>query len=287
MIKEFDDRRRELYFARPPKRIVSLVPSDTDTVFALGAGDRLVGRTQYCIEPADRVAEIATCGGTKNVDIGAVARLEPDLIIANQEENTKSQLEQLAQAGLQVFVSFPKRVADGVAHVARLAKILAIETEPVTRDLVRRGYRVVRDADAANRDRRVVDVFCPIWLDPLMTFSADTFGSDVIALAGGRNVFGDRERRYPLAADLSGFPAQGPGERDTRYPRVTVDEVVERAPELVLLPNEPHEFTEADASTFRDRGLRVALCDGKDLFWYGAWSIGGVERIAAALDELR
>jgi len=287
MLKVFDDRRRELYFARPPRRIVSLVPSDTDTLFALGAGDRLVGRTAYCVEPADRVGEVAICGGTKNVDVGAVARLEPDLIIANQEENTRAQLEKLAQAGLQVLVSFPKRVGDGVAHVARLAKVLAVQGEPITRDLLRRGYQVVREARVANRGRRAVAVFCPIWMDPLMTFSADTFGSDVIALAGGRNVFGDRERRYPLAADLSGFAAQDPGERDTRYPRVTLDEVVERGPELVLLPNEPHEFTEADADVFRERGLRVEFCDGKDLFWYGAWSIGGVERIAATLDQLR
>jgi ABC-type Fe3+-hydroxamate transport system substrate-binding protein len=287
MLKVFDDRKRELYFARAPRRIVSLVPSDTDTLFALGAGERVVGRTEYCVEPADRVAAIPTCGGTKNVDVAAVSALEPDLIVANQEENARPQLEKLAQARLPVFVSFPKRVADGVALMARLARVLGVEGEPGARALIRRGYEVVRYAEAAAPARGAVRVFAPIWMDPLMTLGGETFGSDMIALAGGVNVFADRERRYPLAADLRGEPAVDPGGRDTRYPRVTLDEVVGRAPDVVLLPNEPHEFSEADADVFRERGLTVRFCDGKDLFWYGARSVGGLGRLTAVLDGLR
>jgi ABC-type hemin transport system substrate-binding protein len=97
-----DDLGRTHGFARPPRRIVSLVPSDTYSVIALGAGDRLVGRTTYC----EHGAGVPTVGGTKNVDVEAVVALAPDLVIANQEENSRGPLEALAAARVPVFVSF-------------------------------------------------------------------------------------------------------------------------------------------------------------------------------------
>jgi ABC-type Fe3+-hydroxamate transport system substrate-binding protein len=287
MIKVVDDRGRELWLARPPRRIVSLVPSDTDTLFALGCGDRVVGRTAYCVEPAGAVEVVPSCGGTKDVDVDAVVALGPDLVVANQEENTRAALERIARAGVAVLVSFPRRVADGIAHVARLARALGVEREPSVRELLRSGYAVVRDAEAAARMRAPVPVFVPIWMQPLMTLSGDTFGSDAVRLAGGANVFADRERRYPLAADLGDAAPVDPGDRDTRYPRVTLAEVVARRPAVALLPDEPHPFTESDAAVLRGAGLRARFCDGKDLFWYGARSVDGVPRLAALVDELR
>src|SRR6202044_2720392 len=103
--------------------------------------------------------------------------------------------------------------------------------------------------------------FCPTWMAPLMTVHADTFISDMLDLCGAANVFADRVRRYPLAADLRGAAPLSPekvGDRDVRYPRVTLDEVVARAPELVLLPDEPHPFTEADAAVFRSLAIPAA-----------------------------
>jgi ABC-type hemin transport system substrate-binding protein len=288
-----DDRQRELLLARPPQRIVSLVPSDTDTLFALGAGARVVGRTRYCVEPAE-VASIPICGGTKDVDVDAVAALAPDLILCNQEENARPALEKLAQAGFAVFVSFPQRLAEGVAHVARLARMLDIAGAPGVRDLVRRGLEVVRQAEATRAARAPVRVFVPIWMDPLMTLSGDTYGSDILALAGAENAFADRRRRYPLAADLGNARPldQGAvGERDTRYPRVTLDEVRSRAPAALLLPDEPYSFDRAEAERLgQELGLPpAAVCavDGKDLFWYGARGIDALPRLTAALASLR
>jgi hypothetical protein len=287
-----DDRQRELFLARPPRRIVSLVPSDTDTLFALGAGDRLVGRTRYCVLPAAGVADVPVCGGTKDVDVDAVAALAPDLILCNQEENARPALEKLAQAGFAVFVSFPRRVADGVAHVARLARMLGVAGEPAVRDLLRQGLDVVRQAEAARASP--VRVFVPIWLDPLMTMSADTHGSDILTLAGAENAFADRQRRYPLAADLGNarpLGADAVGDRDTRYPRVTLDEVQSRAPAAVLLPDEPYAFGPADAERLgQDLGVPdalVRLIDGKDLFWYGARAITALPRLTALVATLR
>jgi ABC-type Fe3+-hydroxamate transport system substrate-binding protein len=280
-LRILDDRQRELLFLRPPRRIVSLVPSDTLNVVALGAADRLVGRTRYC----DPVAAAVEVGGTKDVDVDAVARLMPDLILANQEENSRAHLEQLAQLSLPLLVSFPKTVAEGLSHLARLAKIL----ETHARDLLRRGYAAMAEAEAALRARRPLRAFVPIWMDPLMTLNGQTYMSDALRLGGGENVFADRQRLYPLSADLGQAVPRPAGTRDTRYPRVTLEEVAQREPQIVLLPDEPHPFSEEDADVFR-RALpsaRVVRCGGRDFSWYGAQSVEGLPRLRALIGSLR
>ena len=280
-LRILDDRQRELLFLRPPRRIVSLVPSDTLNVVALGAADRLVGRTRYC----DPVAAAVEVGGTKDVDVDAVARLMPDLILANQEENSRAHLEQLAQLSLLLLVSFPKTVAEGLSHLARLAKIL----ETHARDLLRRGYAAMAEAEAALRARRPLRAFVPIWMDPLMTLNGQTYMSDALRLGGGENVFADRQRLYPLSADLGQAVPRPAGTRDTRYPRVTLEEVAQREPRIVLLPDEPHPFSEEDADVFR-RALpsaRVVRCGGRDFSWYGAQSVEGLPRLRALIGSLR
>jgi ABC-type Fe3+-hydroxamate transport system substrate-binding protein len=281
-IKIRDDLGRDLIFAAPPRRIVSLVPSDTYTLFALGAGDRVIGRTTWCELPAE-AAKVPTVGGTKDVDVDAVLALEPDFVIANQEENTRPALERLAAERVRVLVSLPRRVADGVAHVARLARALGVADEPVAKDLVRRGYDMVRTMTPAGEG--APKAFVPIWMDPLMTFNADTFGADVLALAGVANVFGDRLRLYPLAADLGKAAPRDAAGRDERYPRITLDEVRARKPDLVVLPDEPHAFTDADREVLAPLG-RLVDVNGKDLFWYGAWTIETLPRLRQEMQRL-
>jgi ABC-type Fe3+-hydroxamate transport system substrate-binding protein len=296
-IQTRDDRGRALRWLEPPGRIVSLVPSDTYSLVRLGATTRLVGRTRYCVEPAAELAGVEIVGGTKDADVDRIVALAPDLVVANQEENTKRDIERLEQAGLRVLVSFPRRVAEGIAHLARLALVLGHKNEPgAPRELVASAYHALRAAEARRSELAPVPAFVPIWMDPLMTANHETFLSDVLELCGGSNVFASRDRRYPLAADIGGaapLPPDRVGDRDTRYPRVTLEEVASRAPAIVLLPDEPHAFTEADAGAFRalempaaHRG-QVVFCDGKDLMWYGARSVEGLERISALLDAAR
>jgi len=296
-IKITDDRGMKLVLREPPARIVSLVPSDTYSLVRLGARDRLVGRTRYCVAPVGDVEGIEIVGGTKDADVARIAALEPDLVIANQEENTREDILRLSSLGVPVLVSFPQRVAAGLAHLARLARALGLgQGEEPARSLVASAYHAQRAAEAAVAGRPRVRTFLPIWMDPLMTIHASTFTSDVLALAGAENAFSDRERRYPLAADVGSgvpLPADRVAGRDVRYPRVTLDEVVARAPELVLLPDEPHAFTEADAAVFRGLDIpaaktgAVVLCDGKDLMWYGARSVEGLDRLRAIVDAAR
>ncbi|HEX5061628.1 MAG TPA: helical backbone metal receptor [Kofleriaceae bacterium] len=274
-LKVTDDLGRALLFAHPPQRIVSLVPSDTHSVIALGAGDRLVGRTSWC-EHGDGVP---TVGGTKDVDVDAVMALEPHLVIANQEENPRKPLEALAERGVQVLVSLPRRVDQGIAHLARLARILGVAEAPAVRELIKRGYEL--PAAPPTRQR----AFIPIWMDPLMTLNADTFGSDVLARVGVENAFGDRLRLYPLAADLGKTAPQDAGNRDVRYPRIAKEEIQARGADLIILPDEPHAFSADDEAELHAvlPKARVVRVNGKDLFWYGAWTIEAIPRLSAQL----
>jgi len=293
-----DDRDRKLAWSEPPRRLISLVPSDTYSLIRLGARDRLIGRTRYCVAPAGEVEDIEIVGGTKDADVERIVALEPDVVIANQEENSRRDIERLEAAGVTVLVSFPRRVVEGVGQLARLARLLGenpASTGP-GRSLVTEVYRAHNHAEARRSERPPVRAFVPIWMDPLMTVHGETFISDMLDLVGAHNVFEDRARRYPLAADLGAAPPLPPDRvagRDTRYPRVTLDEVVARAPDLVLLPDEPHAFTAADAEVFRSLDIpaarrgHVVFCDGKDLMWYGARALEGIERLRALIDAAR
>jgi ABC-type Fe3+-hydroxamate transport system substrate-binding protein len=290
LLRITDDRKRELSFGSAPTRVVSLVPSDTYNVAALGCGAALVARTDFCDLPADLVKKLPSIGGTKNPKLEAILDLSPDLVIANQEENTKGDIEKLVDKGVRVYVAFPKRASEGIAHLARLARIFRVEKE--ARALIKRGYDVIREAEEARMRVEAIKTFCPIWMKPLMTINGETFISDVLHLAGAQNVFADRKRRYPLAADISGTVSTTDDEgRDTRYPRISEDELVGRAPELVLLPDEPHPFSEEDADVFRklpipaaSRGA-VLRMSGKDLCWYGARTIEGLPRVRALVEQ--
>jgi ABC-type Fe3+-hydroxamate transport system substrate-binding protein len=276
-LKLTDDLGRTLTFHRPPRRVVSLVPSDTHSVIALGALDRLVGRTTYCESP--EASAVPTVGGTKDTDLDAVLALEPDFVIANQEENTRKTLEALG-GKVPVLVSLPRRVEQAVAHLARLARILGVADRDPARALVRRGYALHGPSRSAGPR-----AFVPIWMDPLMTFNADTYGSDVLAQVGIANAFGDRLRLFPLAAELGKAEPKDAAGRDVRYPRVSFDEVAARNPELVILPDEPHAFTAADEATIAAAlpGVRIVRVSGKDLFWYGAWTVDAIDRLAGQL----
>ena len=276
---------------RVPERIVSLVPSLTETVCDFGRRAALVGRTDYCVFPAD-VAGVPSVGGTKNPDLDSILALKPDLVLANHEENRPSDLEALAGAGVPVAVSCPLTVDEALAMLWRLATLLGAPTMAQRVDQIERACEWQRRA-AESGPRHTV--FCPIWREPsgagpaewFMTANRRTFLNDMLALMGLDNVFADRERRYPLAADLGQAEPQPTGERDTRYPRVSVAEVEARNPAVIVLPSEPYPFAPADidglsrqfASLRAVRDNRVVTVDGSLLTWAGT-------RLARALSQL-
>ncbi len=278
MIEVTDALGRSLRLPGPARRVVSLVPSETETVARLVGVRALVGRTSFCVEPAGEIEAVPVVGGTKDLDVQTVVAQEPDLVLANKEENAQGPVRRLLDAGLPVHVSFPRDVAESVRYVKTVSGLLGADG-----DEAERLQHAFDAAEAALTPQRV-RVFVPVWKDPWMTFNGETFASDILDLSGGENIFSDRPRRYPLAADLGAaapLPAERVGDRDTRYPRVTLEEVRQRRPDLVLLPDEPFDFQETHARELA-AALQVPcrLCDGKQLFWYGS-------RVAEALPALR
>lgn len=273
----------------PPKRVVSLVPSITESLFDLDLGDRVVGITDYCIYPAEKVVQLPKVGGTKNPNIQQIIDLNPDLVFANQEENSKADVEALQNAGIPVWVTFPKSVQDALnllwnimyafEHTIMSARVRVIEA----------SYDWVSAISEAKEDN-FCKVFVPIWKAPLMTFNQHTYIHDLLRVCGGQNIFADRERLYPLAADLgktgmSDSESRRTGGRDTRYPRITLEEVEAYQPDVILLPSEPYVFTEADIPMFKSLDVpavkhnRIHLIDGSFLSWHGT-------RLAYALNDI-
>lgn len=249
-----------------PRRIVSLVPSLTEALFALGLGPRVVGVTEWCVHPAEGVAPLPKVGGTKDTDVDAVAALAPDLVIANREENTRRTVEKLRARGLRVWVTYPRSVREGAALLRQLAELGAAPA--AFRDVVEPVEAAVARA-GRERPARPTRVFCPVWRDPWLSVGADTYAHDLLVLCGGENVF----------ADL----------RDRRYPRVTLAEVEAVEPEVILLPDEPYAFGPADAALLGGldvpaaRAGHIHLIDGTWVSWYGPRILQAIENVRPLL----
>ncbi len=276
----------QLHFTSIPKRVVSLVPSTTESLFDLGLGSTVVGVTDYCVHPAEKLAGLPRLGGTKNPRIDDIVALHPDLVLANMEENTQAGVEALERAGLTVWVTFPTTVSGTLQMLNDLARLFR---SPLAQASVRTLELTVEWALQAVLERSLRRYFCPIWQDSAspgnvawwMTFNQQTYCTDILRLVGGENVFSARRRRYPLAADVGGQPAEDPGDRDVRYPRVTLEEIQSARPELILLPDEPFAFNAAsrDEMAHLFPKAQVKLLDGSLITWPGT-------RMARALREL-
>jgi len=279
---------RTVRFTYPLRRLVSLVPSLTEVLCHFGWGPQLVGITDYCTEPAAEVRQKTTVGGTKNPSLPTVLALQPDLVFAVAEENRRQDVAQLEAAGVPVYVFAPTTVRHGIDVLWSMATLLDCRTAVATHIETIEHIYTETLALAATRPR--VRVFCPIWKDPYMTISDGTYIHDMLRVCGGDNIFAQRRRRFPLAADL-GQHTERAGDRyaayDRRYPRLALAEMAVLQPEVIVLPDEPYAFGAADVADFlpfatvpavRDR--RIYCLDGKIVSWYGT-------RIGQSLKQLR
>jgi iron complex transport system substrate-binding protein len=242
-------------------RIVSLCPSLTELVFALGRGEDLVGITQFCVHPVDRVDAIEKVGGTKTPVLDRILELAPDLVLFNQEENRREDYDALRGAGLHLCNTFPKDALETAAMVRQVGEELECtsEAEAIAADIEERVSRVTAEA----RGRAPVRFAYLIWRQPWMSVNRDTFASALLAQAGGINVFAEHAERYP-AFDLSELAAAGP--------------------ELVLLCTEPFLFKGVHVTEVADAcGLdpaHVRIADGEYLSWHGSRTPDGVDYAA-------
>ncbi|MGD8458664.1 MAG: helical backbone metal receptor [Anaerolineales bacterium] len=265
---------------QPPERVVSLVPSITESLFGLGFGSSVVGITDYCVHPKEKLGKVTRVGGPKDPDVFLIAELKPQLVFANQEENSPETIEALIDVGIKVWVSFPKNVDECLDE---LRNILAIyHTDKPALQIVTLQNAVDYARVASDNEPRV-KYFCPIWHDVLdetlwwMTFNQSTYAHDVLSIVGGENVFAARERLYPIKADLGVIQSEGQEKGDTRYPRVTVEEIIQAEPDVILLPEEPFKFTQ-EHKQIMERYLvetpavkngRINFLDGSLITWHG------------------
>ena len=233
-------------------RVVSLVPSATETLVALGVTP--VACTRFCEQPG-----VPQVGGTKDPNVAGIALLKPDLVVVNDEENRFEDVDRLRRLGLAVHEISPRSVTQVGPTVVALAMAVGAEPpEPFTEWAAWMGEQRHLGRGQPRR------VFVPVWRRPWMTLAGDTYGSSLLHLFGYRNVF------------------TGHG---TRYPMVTLADVATRKPQVVLLPSEPYPFAERHVPEVEKAvpGTPVMLVDGRDLFWWGVRTPEAINRLAAVL----
>jgi ABC-type Fe3+-hydroxamate transport system substrate-binding protein len=239
-------------------RIVSLCPSLTELVFDLGVGDSLVGRTKFCVHPADRVGAVEKVGGTKNPRIDRIVALAPDLVLMNEEENRVEDARALEAAGLRIHASLPRTAEETAAMVRSIAHAVGADSrgEEIASDIERRAARVREAA----RGKAPVRYAYLIWREPWMTVNSDTFIAELLGMAGGVNVFG------------------GEGER---YPTITLQQLRDAAPDVVLLSSEPFPFADKHVGELAEllgwAPGRFVLVDGELLSWHGSRTPRGID----------
>ena len=235
--------------AQPP-RIVSLVPSITELLCDLGLQDWLVGRTGFCIHPAERVQSIAKVGGTKDLNIAKIIQLAPTHLIVNIDENPKAAVASLALHIPHVIVTHPLTPHDNLALYRLLGAIFqrAAQAEALCAEFASAAANC-----HAGPPQRVL--YC-IWRDPWMTVSRDTYIARMLAQIGWRQWQSPTPARYPVFEFEPDLLAQ-------------VD--------LILLSSEPYRFTEAHVAALAEKtGRPVRLLDGEMLSWYGSRAIAGI-----------
>ncbi len=249
-----DDRGRKHVFENLPRRIVSLVPSLTETLVFLGSGERLVGITDYCTEPSQALGDLPRVGGPKNPNIDKIFSLSPDIVIANREENRESDVKALEER-VRVYVTYPRTVLDAIQVVRNLGTLVGASEQAGRFASKCQGLlRSIRRDASVSRPLRTA---CMIWYEPWMAAGPDTYMSDLLDLLGFKNVL--------KMARASG-----------RYPEVTLEEVIAQDPDVIFLPDEPYPFGKEHEAMVehvlrkRRPNARVRLVSGRFLAWYGS-----------------
>jgi ABC-type Fe3+-hydroxamate transport system substrate-binding protein len=234
-----DDLGAEVEVPRRPRRLVSLVPNLSETLWWWGLADHLVGVTEWCVAPPEAFVRAVRVRGTKNPDLEAVVSLAPDLVIANEEENRELDVRRLRQAGVPVYVTRVRTVHDAADALQRLGAVVGAA------DPGRQLAASLRRAVSSPSPPRAVPAACAVWRDPWIWVGRDTFAGALLAAAGAHVVHAER------------------------YPAEELEQVRAAAPDLVLLPDEPYRFGADDLTAFNGWTTRVRRIDGAALTWWG------------------
>ncbi|MEO6538503.1 MAG: helical backbone metal receptor [Ferruginibacter sp.] len=227
-----------------PSRIVSLVPSQTELLHYIGLNKEIIGITKFCLHPVEWFKTKTRIGGTKNIDIEKVIQLNPDLIIANKEENTREQIMALSK-NFNIWVTDINNLQDALIMIKDIGQLTGkMEGTRILIEKIKENFTVI-----AKKSCLIPSVYL-IWKEPFMTVGGDTYISNLMLQAGFKNVFSQLKR----------------------YPIVTTAEIIILNPALLFLSTEPYPFNAGHVEEMQKSmpGIKVVLVDGEMFSWYGS-----------------
>jgi ABC-type Fe3+-hydroxamate transport system substrate-binding protein len=227
-----------------PKRIISLVPSQTELLFHLGLHEEVVGITKFCIHPTEWHSKKAKIGGTKKVNIPIIKSLQPDLIIANKEENEKEQIEALAQH-FPVWVTNVNTLQDALKMISDIGNLTT--TIPKANQI---ANQIKANFESLHPSSKSLNTAYLIWQKPYMTVGGDTFINDMLQKCGFTNLFANEKR----------------------YPEITIEQLLNANCQLLLLSSEPYPFKQKHIHFFEQYlpNTKIKIVDGEMFSWYGS-----------------
>lgn len=241
-------------------KIISVVPSITELLFDLGLDNQVIGITKFCVHPEVWFRNKTRIGGTKTLDIEKILSLEPDLVIANKEENVKEQIEALQQH-TEVYVSDIKSPHDNLTLIQDLGKLTDTRMSAI-----RLEQELKTAIDSIIRLESPMTCTYVIWQKPYMTVGNDTYIHSMMALCGLANSFADK----------------------TRYPEFAIEELQKDSPDVILLSSEPFPFKDSHKEFFQSQfpNSAISLADGETFSWYGSRLIKKIDYLNNLMKEL-
>lgn len=260
-MKFVDQLNREINLDKSPCCIVSLVPSQTELLVDLGLGDKLVGITKFCIHPKETIKSITKIGGTKNFNLERIRSLNPDLIIANKEENEETKLKEL-MSEYPVWISDIKDLDDALNMIEQVGAITG-KGEIANKLSKTINERFHQFASTSKTKKRVLYL---IWKNPYMSVNKDTFINDMINKCGWENACPDTKKRYP---------------------ELSIEEIIKLKPDNILLSSEPFPFKEKHISELKEiiPNVTISIVDGEAFSWYGSRLLASSDYFAKLLNE--
>ena len=245
--KVLDQMNREVNIPVLPKRIISLVPSQTELLFYLGLDEEVVGITKFCVHPEEKFRNKPRVGGTKKYNFEKIKSLQPDLIIGNKEENDQNQIEQLAEQ-FPVWMSDIFNLEDALEMINSLGIIVGkkSQAELLIEKILIQFDRLKHTINSQNHRPSVAYL---IWKNPMMVAASQTFIHEMLKLAGFENIFSTQNR----------------------YPEITNEALAKAKPDVIFLSSEPFPFKEKhilEIQTVCPNSI-VKLVDGEIFSWYG------------------
>ncbi len=255
-----DQIQREVEISFPPKRIISIVPSQTELLFSLDLDIEIIGITKFCVHPAEKFKMVTKVGGTKKLNLDKIRELKPDLIIANKEENNQEEIEILMKE-FPVWMSDIYTLNDALKMILQVGAISDKVNE--SENLVSKIKRKFENINLSGNSFQKVAYF--IWKDPYMIAGKHTFIDDIIKICGFSNAF-----------DLE------------RYPEISLEVLKETNPDLIFLSSEPYPFKERHVEEFQKicPQSKVVIVDGEMFSWYGSRLLKAAAYLQVLVNEV-